>query len=106
MKEINNLINNVKDILERTPGVLGLSAINEDQEISTSKKSKKEINNSIKVLINNDKYLELFIGIIINRNITISNISQEIQESIQFYLKKHKSSLSLKKLNIYIRGVK
>ena len=65
-------------------------------------KCNKNKNNWIKIEdIKNNGSLEISIAIIINRNITVKNLSNEIFETINFYFKNKKQEYLLKKLNIY-----
>ncbi len=98
-QKISKIIKQIDSILETTPGIIGL--------VSLLDGSNKNKNNWIKIEdIRNNGSLEISIAIVINRNITVKNLSNEIFETINFYFKNKKQEYLLKKLNIYIKGVK
>ena len=80
-------------ILESTPGVAGFSPLIDGQE------------EFLNISIENNKNLEISLGLIIKRNVTTKNLTKEIFEAINFNIKKNKIYI-LKKLNVYIKGVK
>lgn len=93
------LIKQIDSILETTPGIIGL--------VSLLDGSAKNKDNWIKIEdIKNNNFLEISIAIIINRNVTVKNLSNEILETINFHFKNQKQDYTLKKLNVYIKGVK
>ena len=59
----------------------------------------------LNISIENNKDLEISLGLIINRNVTTKNLTKEIFEAINFNIKKNKI-YTLKKLNVYVKGVK
>lgn len=98
-QKLLKIIKQIDSILETTPGIIGL--------VSLLDGSSKKKDNWIKIEdIKNNGHLEISIAIIINRNVATKNLSNEILETIKFHFKNTKQDYVLKKLNIYIKGVK
>lgn len=95
IKQQKEIIKEIVPILEKLPGLLGFVSI---FDINNNHDS------SIIVSIE-DKNLEISIGCIINRNVTSKVMNEEIYSALNFHFKKEKKYI-LKKLNIYIKGVK
>ncbi|MBR3571461.1 MAG: hypothetical protein IKL15_02210 [Mycoplasmataceae bacterium] len=93
MKTQDKLNEEIMKILESTPGVVGFSSLIDEKE------------EFLDISIENNKDLEISLGLIINRNVTTKNLTKEIFEAINFNIKKNKI-YTLKKLNVYIKGVK
>lgn len=93
MKAQDKLNEEIMKILESTPGVVGFSSLIDGKE------------EFLDISIENNKDLEISLGLIINRNVTTKNLTKEIFEAINFNIKKNKI-YTLKKLNVYIKGVK
>ncbi len=100
-KKLLKVVKEIHSILETTPGIIGFVSLLEGISRDKSETNWIKIEDTKK-----NGNLEISIGIIINRNVTSKNLSNEIFESINFHFKNQKNNLVLKKLNVYIKGVK
>ena len=95
-KQQKEIIKKIIPILETLPGLLGFVSVFDNND---------DDNDSSIIISIEDKNLEISIGCIINRNVTSKVMNEEIYNALNFHFKKEKKFI-LKKLNIYIKGVK
>ncbi|MBD5423275.1 MAG: hypothetical protein HDR43_02155 [Mycoplasma sp.] len=95
---LTKLTKQIDLILETIPGIVGFAPIFDYAE-NNNKTTCSIVDHK------NNNNLEISIGIIINRNVASKNLSNDIYKAINFSFKNKKNLYSLKKLNIYIKGV-
>ncbi len=92
-KENSKIHKKIKEILEITPGVVQLSFVVPEEK-------------DTQIMINEEQNnLDISVGIIISKDIVAQTLSKELYELINFYIK-NQTNFKLRKLNVYINGVK
>ena len=92
-KENSKIHKKIKEILEITPGVVQLSFVVPEEK-------------DTQIMINEEQNnLDISLGIIISKDIVAQTLSKELYELINFYIK-NQTNFKLRKLNVYINGVK
>lgn len=93
LKVNNELIAEIKELVQTIPGVVNFSTFENDG-----------VSDALIINENKNDEIDIRIAIIINRNTSIINITNQIYKLLEFKFRKHKISSFI--LNLYIKGVK